>query len=263
MPIDPEMLRTLILVGSLGVARTAGLFLIAPFLGRGVLTGLARNGVILSLSLPLLPALLADRPAEMPDLFLTMGLVVKELLLGLVLGLPIAATSWGLEAAGFMIDNQRGATMASSLNPATGNQSSPLGIMLAQVYTTWLFVAGGFVAVLELLYRSHQTWSVWAWHPAFGGDFPGAMLGLLDAVMRIALLMAGPAMIAMFLSEFGLALISRFAPSLQVFFLAMPIKSGVGMLVLLLSMGIILTEAGRQVASPADLLGRVQGWMSR
>ncbi len=53
--------------------------------------------------------------------------------------MPIAYyTSWGMEAAGFFIDNQRGSTMASSLNPATGNQTSPVGILLGQAYTTWL-----------------------------------------------------------------------------------------------------------------------------
>ena len=40
----------------------------------------------------------------------------------------------------------------------------------------------------------------------------------------------------MFLSEIGLALVSRFVPQLQVFFLAMPIKSALAMLVLLLYM---------------------------
>ena len=260
--LDTEWLRTLIALGAIGVARTTGLLLITPFLGKGVLTGLARNGVILSLSLPVLPLLLAGRPDATPDLFAVLGLVVKELLVGVLLGLPIAATSWGLEAAGFVIDNQRGATMASSLNPATGNQSSPLGILLAQVYTTWLFVAGGFLALLDVLYRSMVAWPVWSFQPVFGPAFPGAMLGLLDSVMRLGILMAGPAMIAMFLSEFGLALISRFAPSLQVFFLAMPLKSGVGILVLLLSMGVLLVDTAQQVPTPAALLQAVTRWMS-
>jgi type III secretion protein T len=39
--------------------------------------------------------------------------------------------------------------------------------------------------------------------------------------------------VAMFLAEFALALVSRFAPQLQVFFLAMPIKSGLSILLLI------------------------------
>jgi type III secretion protein T len=52
--------------------------------------------------------------------------------------------------------------------------------------------------------------------------------------MYLAVVFAGPLIIAMFLAEFGLALVSRFAPQLNVFVLAMPVKSGVGLFVLAL-----------------------------
>ena len=45
---------------------------------------------------------------------------------------------------------------------------------------------------------------------------------------------------AMFLAEMGLALVSRFVPQLQVFFLAMPIKSALAFLVLVLYFSTIL-----------------------
>lgn len=50
--------------------------------------------------------------------------------------------------------------------------------------------------------------------------------------MRLAILLSAPVMFAMFLAEIGLALVSRFVPQLQVFFLAMPIKSGLAMFIL-------------------------------
>jgi len=68
-------------------------------------------------------------------------------------------------------------------------------------------------------------------------------------------------MIAMFLSEFGMALVSRFAPQLQVFFLAMPLKSAVGMLLLLLSIGVILQEAARLLPSVPSMLSLVGDWL--
>ncbi len=264
IPTDLSPLSVLITTGTDATARTAGLFLITPFLGRGVLTGLARNGVVLALSLPILPHLLATRPPGLSpnDLIPILVIAAKELLVGVLLGLPLASIAWGLEAAGFMIDNQRGSTMASSLNPVTGNQSSPIGILLAQLYTTWLFVTGGFLAILDLLYRSHVVWPAWSFTPVLSPAFPGQMLHLLDAVMRYTVLLAGPALIAMFLSEFGLALISRFAPQLQVFFLAMPLKSGVGLLILLLSIGVILTQVANDLPSVPQMLRLIGGWFT-
>lgn len=256
LPFDLAELRTLAVLAAIGLARTTGLMLITPFLGKGALTGIARNGVIIALSLPLLRLGYDTRPADFDpaNLFLTIGLSVKELMIGVLLGMPIAITSWGLEAAGFFIDNQRGSTMASSLNPATGNQTSPIGILLGQAYTTWLFVTGGFLSLLQALYWSAKVWPLWAFTPAVGPGFDQAVLGMLDAVMRLAVVVAGPAIIAMFLTEFGLALTSRFAPQLQVFFMAMPLKSAVGLLVLLLSMGLLLDQAGGHLPSPEAIL---------
>jgi type III secretion protein T len=58
------------------------------------------------------------------------------------------------------------------------------------------------------------------------------------------LLLSAPAIIAMFLAELGLALVSRFAPQLQVFFLAMPIKSALALFVLVMYMGTLLDYSG-------------------
>jgi type III secretion protein T len=55
--------------------------------------------------------------------------------------------------------------------------------------------------------------------------------------MVLALLLAAPMLLAMFFAELGLALISRFAPQLQVFFLAMPIKSALGLFVMIVYAG--------------------------
>jgi len=77
--------------------------------------------------------------------------------------------------------------------------------------------------------------------------------------MRADLVLAGPAVIAMFLSEFGLALVGRFAPNLQVFFMAMPIKSAVGILVLVLSMGLILGEM--QPLTGLTIVNSVRAWL--
>lgn len=255
------LLQDLVVTVMIAVARSTGLLLITPFLGKGILTGLVRNGVILALTIPVLRLGLETRPADLAldNMFLVLALTLKELMIGVMLGMPVAITSWGIEAAGFFIDNQRGTTMASSLNPATGNQSSPFGIMLGQVYTTWLFVSGGFLSVLAALYESHIVWPIWSFLPSVGPGFAPAIVRLLDAVMMLAFLLAGPTILAMFLTEFGLALVSRFAPQLQVFFMAMPLKSAVAMFVLIVSIAILMTDASHYIPTTPGLIQQLQG----
>lgn len=257
------LLRDIISVSAVALARPTALFLVTPFLGRGVLTGLARNGVLAALTIPAAPLIWLARPDDLAGagIALILALVLKETLIGLLLGLPFAVLSWGLEAAGFMIDNQRGSTMASSLNPTTGEQSSPTGILLSQLYTVWMFATGGFLVLLDLLYRSYGVWAPWEMLPGIDASLASGMLRLLDRVMLLTVLLAGPALIAMFLAELGLALISRFAPQLQVFFLAMPLKSAVGLLVLMLSLGVVLEGVSLNLAEASGLVGTVAGWL--
>ena len=48
-----------------------------------------------------------------------------------------------MPAAGALIDNQRGAAIAESLDPLQGHQSSPLGNLFSIGITTYLFLTGG------------------------------------------------------------------------------------------------------------------------
>ena len=158
----------------------------------------------------------------------------------------------------FLIDNQRGASIAATLNPLTGNDSSPLGQLFNQAFIVFFFISGGFLIMVELLFDSFRLWNVLSWHPSLHAESVPLMLDQLMRLVRIALLLAAPAVLAMFLAEVGLALVSRFVPQLQVFFLGMPIKSALAVLVLLLYMatlfdyGLDHIEALRQVVPTLD-----------
>ena len=52
-------------------------------------------------------------------------------------------------------------------------------------------------------------------------------------ILRMIVVLSAPLIITMFLAEFAMALVSRFAPQLNVFFLAMPIKSAIAVLMLI------------------------------
>ena len=165
---------------------------------------------------------------------LLLAVILKEVLIGLAIGLSVSVVLWAVEAAGFFIDNQRGAAMASSLNPMSGEQTSPLGILLAQMVAVLLFSSGLFAQFLVVLFTTYKVWPVWSFFPALNPAAPQMFLGWLDFLMKATVVLSAPVFIAMFLSELGLALVSRFAPQLQVFFLAMPVKSAVGIFMLIL-----------------------------
>ncbi|ELT99974.1 hypothetical protein CAPTEDRAFT_97840 [Capitella teleta] len=65
--------------------------------------------------------------------------------------------------------------------------------------------------------------------------------------------LSAPVIIAMFITEFGIALISRAAPQLNVFILAMPIKSAVAAAILVVYVGTIMELARKHMLSIPQL----------
>lgn len=234
--------------------RILAMFIPLPIFNRQIVPGMLRFSIAAAFG-----ALVA--PMLMPVVTVTelggaqvLMLILKEAFIGFVLGYFIAIPFWAFEAVGFFIDNQRGASIAATLNPLTGNDTSPLGILFNQAFIVFFFISGGFLLMLGILYDSFRLWDVFTWTPTLRPETVPLLLDQLSRLVRIAVLLGAPAIVAMFLSEVGLALVSRFVPQLQVFFLAMPIKSALAMLVLMLYMATLFEYGGDYVRQLADVV---------
>ena len=212
-------------------ARLIPLFLLAPFMSKSMVPRTIAFGFAAGLGLMVTPLLTTYQMPTGLDLLM---LLTKEAIVGMVLGYLVAIPFWMMEAVGFIVDNQRGASMSATLNPMTGHDSSPLGMMIGFGFITFFFVSGGLQVVLGLIYDSYRLWHPYEFWPKWSLDAAELLMAQLNRFMLSSLLLAAPVLIAMFLSELGLALVSRFAPQLQVFFLAMPIKSALGIFVMIL-----------------------------
>ena len=66
------------------------------------------------------------------------------------------------------------------------------------------------------------------------------MLNTLDAMLKTTIVIAAPVVIVMFIATLGLGLVNRTAPQLNVFFLSMPVKSGLGIAMLIIYLPFIM-----------------------
>jgi type III secretion protein T len=249
-------------IEALGFAmpRLMGVFTILPLVSRDALPMTLRAGVVSCLAMLVVPTLL-DAMAREHHAIETVLILVREVSLGALIGFVLAIPMWAVEAMGDIIDTQRGANMSQMLNPLTGHEASPLGLLFNQAIVTFLFVTGGFTLAVRVVYDSYALWPVFSHWPGLGHDAPAVLLAQMDHLMRLTVLLASPAVFAMFLSESGLALVSRFVPQLQVFFLAMPIKSAVAFIVLAIYAAVLFDTAntvlGDAFADALPAVGRV------
>lgn len=258
-----EELQNFFLVYSMTLPRLFGCFIMLPILSKQMLgSALVRNGVICSIALYLYPLVVSQPQAASVDGIMLVVILAKEILLGMLISFVVAIPFWAIEATGFFIDNQRGATLASSFNPALGQQSTPTGVLFTQTLITLFFVSGSFLAFLGAIFDSYQQWPVMTFFPEIAEQWVAFFYGQFERMLALCVLMAAPIIIAMFLAEFGLALISRFAPQLNVFSLSMPIKSGISSFLLILYLLTLMEFFGNELVELAlfpDLLRAVIG----
>ncbi len=213
----------------LTVPRIFGAFLVMPFFSASVLPGLVRNGIIMVLSVVALP-MTVEQVKDLPvEAFPIISLVIKEIILGFMMGFMFSIPFWAVSAAGYFIDVQRGTMSAEQFAAIIADQTTPLGNVLTIMTVTLLFASGGFLLLYEVLLLSYQSWPIDSFFPKFHIDSAVIILHQLDLLMYTAALLAGPVVAIMYLIEIAAALIGRQVPQLNVFLLTMPIKSGVGM----------------------------------
>lgn len=239
--LNPEFIENTLLIFAIGLARMLAAFTMIPFFSKEVMGGgMLRNGVAMSLSLFMFPVVQEGYRAQELLIQNIIALLLKEIVIGLLIGYVVSIIFWSIESVGFFIDNQRGATMAGSINPLSGSQTSPLGVFLSQALNVIFFSSGAFLILLGSVYSSYKVWPVFSYYPSFNYSFVEFSISMLDHLMYLTVLFSAPVIIAMFFAEFGLALVGRFAPQMDVFFLAMPIKSAISIAVLIVYVGVVL-----------------------
>ncbi len=232
-----------ILAAVLAMARIGGAFAICPALTDSMIPGVARRAATLGIAFMAIPFVKAGMPPGEPTWWMFAILAAHEALIGFLIGFFSAIPFWVAENVGNFIDNQRGATMGEVYSPLNGSQVSTTGIFFTQLVSTIFFVSGAIFLFLGALYKSYAIWPVFpsgAAFPSFTSDAPVQILGALDGMLRTTVVISAPVIIVMFLATLGLGLVNRTAPQLNVFFLSMPVKSALGVAMLIVYLPFIM-----------------------
>ena len=244
-----------VLAAVLAMARMGGAFAICPALAESMVPGVARRAFVLAVSVIALPWIKSTMPPGEPSVWMFAYLGFREALIGFLLGFFAAMPFWIAENVGNFIDNQRGATMGEVYSPLNGSQVSTTGLFFTQIVSTVFFAGGAVLVFLGAVFSSYSVWPVFADSISFTREAPVEALGAMDGLVRSAVVISAPVIIVMFLATLGLGLVNRTAPQLNVFFLSMPVKSalGIAMLVVYLPfiMDMLIYTRESQILEPA------------
>jgi flagellar biosynthetic protein FliR len=218
------------------LCRITGFFLIVPiFSARNTVPIVVRLGIAVLMSW-IVVVTWNDTPQMAIDATYVMR-IVQETIIGLVFGFVAYLFFVTVQLAGAIIDVQVGFGFAQIVDPVT-EASMPMFGGFKYAITMLLFVSlnAHHYLILGILesYALVPLIGASIWSSFSSGTVANALFDVIGAVTLSALQMAAPIVVAMFLIDAALGILTKIAPQFNIFVIGIPIKIGVGLLLTLL-----------------------------
>ena len=227
-------LHELIINVALSGTRMAVAFYTVPFLHRSTLVPMARNAIILSLTIPVLPLIISYQLPRQETMVFVLALLAKEALIGFIFGFLIAIVFWAAQCAGTVIDHQRGSFFAIMADPLAKNQTTPLGSFLLHLAVILFFITGGFRDMVGAIIDSYRIWPVNAYYPHINQNLVEFIARQIIRCLNLAVILAAPVAVSALTADQALGLVNRFAPQVNIFMISLAVKSAISTLIMVL-----------------------------
>jgi flagellar biosynthetic protein FliR len=156
----------------------------------------------------------------------------KEILIGTLAGYAANLAFGALSIAGNLIGLGSGFAAAQILNPALEEQGTPLDqILVVTSFLIFLAINGHHSCLLGL----QQSFEVLPINSSLPTVAQEPVLRLTASLIKIGVQMSFPLLATLLLTDLAMGLLARVAPQIQVFFLGIPLKIGLGIFALAIS----------------------------
>lgn len=240
MTLQLSFLPEIAVVYMLMFARLGTMIMLLPAFGETSIPTRIRLSIALMLTLVLYPTASGDYPgnllANLPRLFLILG---GELAIGFSVGLLGKLITSTLQIAGVIMASQTGLSFALGADITnSGQQGALLSNYLSILGITLVFVTDTHYLVIAALHDSFALFPPGQWLPV--GDLAKMATDTVAGIFSIAVRMSAPFIVVGIVFYFGLGLLNKLMPQMQIFFIAMPLNISIGLALLLVLLATIM-----------------------
>ncbi|HHI03169.1 MAG TPA: flagellar type III secretion system protein FliR [candidate division Zixibacteria bacterium] len=225
-----DKLQTLLLISF----RAGGLFITAPILGHHSIPMTVKAGFAVVLAIVLIPFAAQTAPPAVESIWLLGLLAAKELLVGLIIGFFFSLLFSGVRMGGAIVGFQQGLLMANVLDPEAGSQVSIVAEFWIVIASLIFIAIDGHHAIISALADSYQLIPVGA--TSFSGPAGEMIIRFSAYAFTMAVKISAPIVITLFLVSVALGVVARTVPQMNIFIVGMPLKIGVGFLVMAIAL---------------------------
>lgn len=247
LPQVPIM--SLVALFFLSLMRIVPIVALVSFLGSR-LPGPVKMGLAVSLAVILLPHLMLTSKETYDFNLAFIGYSLKEVFIGMIIGMLASVPFYIVEASGILIDYLRGSSALQVSDPLLQTQTSPIGVLLNYIVIVLFFQIDGPFIFLNGLFNSYTYIPIDTMIPStfftLTQPFWKAMMGLVTSFVAISIQLAAPSLVAVLMAEMFLGIANRLAPQVQIAFLGMSFKSLLALALLWAGWFFILEQAGKQ-----------------
>lgn len=186
-------------------------------------------------------------------------LIMKEALVGLMIGFIAYLMLSAIQIAGGFIDFQMGFAIANVIDPQTGAQSPLMGQYFYTIALFFLLTVNGHHLLLDGVFYSYRFIPLeQPWIPFGNENLAEYVIRALNSMFIIAFQMSIPVVGSLFLVDVALGIVARTVPQLNVFVVGLPLKIGVSFIILIAVMSILLFVVSQLFET---MLGTMRGLM--
>jgi flagellar biosynthetic protein FliR len=219
-------------------ARVGALAMSLPGIGDRSVPARIRLVFAMALSMIFLPLVVGATGAVPTTLAGMIWALIGEVAIGLALGMSVRLIVSALQFAGTVIAFQSGLAFAQSVDPAMGQQNALIATFLSVLSVALIFATDTHHLMLKAMHDSYAL--IPPGSPPPVADFAQGAIETLGRAFAVALKLSAPFIVFGLVFYFGVGILSRLIPQVQVFFLAMPANILFAFVLLMLLLGAIM-----------------------
>jgi flagellar biosynthetic protein FliR len=214
--------------------RISSFFVAAPFFSSKTIPAMVKVGLAFFISMIVFLTIGLDTSVTADASYILA--ILREIFAGLLIGYTSYLFFTIVQTAGSLMDMSMGFGIANIIDPITGVTAPIMGNLKYMLMILVFLSINGHHYLLAAIMDSYK------WLPLdnklfqiyYGGSITEFLTRTFADTFLLALQISAPIVVAMFLTDIGLALLARTAPQYNVFVIGIPIKILVGLVLLVL-----------------------------
>lgn len=252
--IDQREVEILILV----FARISMVIAVIPIFGSTNVPIMVKAGLSAFLSVIVYSF---SEPSGIPEVLSIanlLSLILREGLIGLLFGFITGMLFYAIQFAGHFISFQMGFAMVQIIDPQSQERVPIIGQFYFIMAILLFLLINGHHLILNALVESFRIVPIGT--GILSGELTALLIKLTGNVFVLALKISSPILVTLFLTDVMMGIIARTVPQMNIFFVSLPLKIGMGMILVVSTLSLfplLIEKLVREVGQNLSIVLRM------